>query len=264
MLPQFEELGYQKTPLGELSLRRRRHPTLHREVYEVKLGEEYLMSSLYTDSERALGEKGVEAVLRGRRAGPEASLESLCEHIPRRDPDTGSGGLDIVVGGLGLGYTAEAVLQFAEVGSLLVVELFEAVIDWHRQGIVPVGRTVSADSRCRLVQEDFFACARSSEGFDPDSPGRTFDAVLVDIDHTPDTLLDPGNATLYTPSGLLGVSGHLRPGGVFGVWSDDPPHEPFRRRLADAFGSAAACPVTFDVFDQKRTYTQCVYLARKA
>jgi hypothetical protein len=51
----IKELGYQKTPLGDLTLRRRLEPRLqNQEVYEVKLGEEYLMSSLFTESERQL------------------------------------------------------------------------------------------------------------------------------------------------------------------------------------------------------------------
>ena len=55
----FEELAYRRTPLGDLSLRRRTELTLGVEVYEVKLGDEFLMSSLFTAGEIALAELGL-------------------------------------------------------------------------------------------------------------------------------------------------------------------------------------------------------------
>ena len=232
----FDELGYESTPLGDLSLRRRRLVSLDRDVYEVKLGEEYLMSSLFTESEEELGRMGV----------AEASQTKE---------------IDVVVGGLGLGYTAAAVLDCVGVASLLVVELFGAVIDWHERGIVSIGRRVSGDPRCRLLQGDFFARATSKEGFDPDRPGRRHHAILLDIDHTPEQLLDPRNAGFSEADGLKKVRGHLYDGGVFGVWSDKPPSDSFTRRLADVFARAQARPVTFPNPLLGSEYTQTVYLA---
>ena len=109
----FEELDYRPTPIGALSLRRRRELKLGVDVFEIKLGDEFLMSSLFTASEIALARLG---------------LAELSEH-----------GLDVVVGGLGLGYTAKAVLEHQKVASLLVVEALEAVIEWHAEGLVPLG-----------------------------------------------------------------------------------------------------------------------------
>ncbi len=153
----FEELDYRATPIGALSLRRRRELRLGVDVFEIKLGEDFLMSSQFTASEIALARLGL-GELSGRN-------------------------LDVAVGGLGLGYTARAVLEHPQVGSLIVVEALEAVIDWHQQGLVPLGPELTGDARCRFVHGDFFALAKSDTGFDPDAPGRRFDAVLVDIDH---------------------------------------------------------------------------------
>lgn len=47
----FEELDHQPTPMGDLVLRRRLEPTLQVDIFEVKLGEESLMSSLFTAAE---------------------------------------------------------------------------------------------------------------------------------------------------------------------------------------------------------------------
>jgi len=232
----FEELDYRATPIGMLSLRRRTELSLSTEVFEIKLGDEFLMSSLLTVSEEALGRMGVEA-LAGRPA-------------------------DVVVGGLGLGYTARAVLDRASVKSLIVVELLDAVIDWHRSGLLPLGPGLVADPRCRLAEGDFFAMAESDTGFDPARPGRRFDAILLDIDHSPDALLDPRSTAMYRPEGLRAVARHLAPGGVFGLWSNDAPDPAFTGRLAAVFDEARAEPVTFHNPLQDRPVTQTVYLAR--
>jgi spermidine synthase len=232
----FEELDYCPTPIGGLSLRRRRDLKLDVDVIEIKLGDESLMSSLFTASEIALARLGL-AGLRGE-------------------------GLDVVVGGLGLGYTAKAVLEHAAVRSLLVVEALEAVIEWHATGLLPLGHELTGDPRCRLLHGDFFALAASEAGFDPDTPGRTFDAILVDIDHSPEALLDARSETFYQPEGLRRLATHLRPGGVFGLWSNDRPDEAFTARLSGVFAQARAEPVTFHNPLQDRPYTQTVYLAQ--
>lgn len=234
----FEELDYRPTPIGAISLRRRREARLGVDVLEIKLGEEHLMSDLFTASEIALADLGIAA----------------CE----------GEGLDVVVGGLGLGYTAKAVLDQPRTGSLIVVEYLEAVIDWHRTGLLPLGAELTGDSRCRIVQGDFFALARGETGFDLGIAGSQFDAILLDIDHSPDALLDERSESFYQPDGLKLLARHLKPGGVFGLWSDDREDSAFTERLKSVFAQASAEPVTFQNPLQDRPFTQTVYLARKA
>ena len=145
----------------------------------------------------------------------------------------------MAVGGLGLGYTAQAVLEDERVRELVVVELLEPVIRWHQQGLVPVGPTLTADPRCRLVSGDFFAMS-DGPGFDPESPGRIFDALIVDIDHAPDHLLAAGSTGFYSPSGTRRLAEHLRPGGVYALWSNDPPDEEYLAVLSEVFLELAA------------------------
>ena len=212
-----KELGFQQTPLGELTLRRRVEPLLNnQEVLEVKLGDEYLMSSLFTEAERQLATLGL-APLRGE--------------------------LDVVIGGLGLGHTAAEALENKNVSRLLVIDLFQAVIDWHKDGLVPNGEILTADTRCELRQGDFFSLART--GFDAFAPTRKFDAVLLDIDHSPEHFLDQSSGSFYTAEGLASVRNQLNPGGVFALWSDDPASEAFIARLRTVFGSATAHNVEF-------------------
>ena len=147
--------------------------------------------------------------------------------------------------------------------SLIVVEALEAVIDWHAEGLVPLGPELTGDPRCRFVQGDFFALAASEAGFDPAAAARTFDAVLVDIDHSPDCLLDPQNAAFYGEEGLFRLGVHLRPGGTFALWSNDRPDDAFTARLGRIFADARAEEVTFHNPLQDKPFTQTIYLAKK-
>ena len=105
MSSRFEELDWQHTEMGELILRRRFERTLKVDVYEVKLGQEFLMSSLFPVAEIELARLGLAAC-----AGAE---------------------LDVVVGGLGLGYTAVTALEEPRVRSLSVVEALAPVLRDH-------------------------------------------------------------------------------------------------------------------------------------
>lgn len=217
--PSFEELDYVPTPMGDLILQRRRVAMLEdREVYEVKLGEEYLMSSLFHEAEDALATQVLSRV-------------------------TGTK-WEVVVGGLGLGYTAAEALRWPEVDHLIVVDALAPVIDWHRRGLVPNGAELIADPRCKYQEGDFFAMART-EGFDPAVPGRRFDAVLLDVDHSPRHTLSPAHDDFYTVDGLKRFARFLKPGGVFGLWSNDPPEDEFLDRLREVFASAEGMTIPF-------------------
>ena len=234
----FEELDYKQTPLGELTLRRRRLRSLgNLDVFEVKLADAFLMSSLFHVVEEELATRG------------------LAELPP--------GEWDVVVGGLGLGYTAVAALEHAAVRSLLVVDALAPVIDWHRRGLVPLGSRLTNDARCRLVNGDFFALAASETGFDFEQPERKFHAILLDIDHSPRDLLHPLNATFYTTDGLRALATHIRPGGVFAMWSDEPPDEEFMHVLDSAFIDSRAHVVTFPNPLLESESASTVYVTRK-
>jgi spermidine synthase len=236
MSEDFKELDFQQTEMGELSLRRRRVMSLGGvEIFEIKLGGKYLMSSLFTKTEIAL---------------VDLALSEL-----------GPGALEVVVGGLGLGYTARAALENSAVSSVVVIETMPAVIEWHRRGLVPLGTQLTSDPRCRLVHGDFFALVNSGS-LDPENPGKQFHAVLLDIDHSPQDRLHARHDSFYGVDGLRRVAGHLHPGGVFALWSDDPPEEEFMQALHEAFGDCRAHIVTFANPLMERDSASTVYVAR--
>lgn len=237
MSANFEELDYRPTPLGALTLRRRRELSLDIDIFEIKLGDAYLMSSLFTASEEALARLAL--------------------------ADLDGSNFNVAVGGLGLGYTARAVLENDNVDSLVVVELLDAVVEWHEQGLLPLGPELTCDPRCRFARGDFFALAAAGNGFVAEHSGRRYDAVLVDIDHAPDFWLAETNGTFYHEEGLRKISDVLRPGGVFGLWSNDKPDDAFVSLLSSVFGKARAEPVTFpNPLQDYRIATQTVYLAQ--
>jgi len=124
--------------MGALSLRRRRHLGSGLDIYEIKLGDAFLMSSQFTVAEIELARLGLAALARAD--------------------------IDVVVGGLGLGYTAQAVLENSQLRSLVVVDALAEVIEWHQQGLLPLGKSLTDDPRCRFVHGDFFAMADAADG----------------------------------------------------------------------------------------------------
>jgi spermidine synthase len=232
----FEELDHAVTPMGLISLRRRQMLSLDTEIFEVKLGDEFLMSSLFTVAEVELARLGLAQVV---------------------DAD-----LDVVVGGLGLGYTAQTALADPRVRSLIVVEALGEVIGWHQRALLPDTAELASDPRVHLQRGDFFAMADSDGGFDPEAPGRRFHAVLLDIYHTPRHVLHPSHAAFYTPAGLGKLVGHLHPGGVFALWSDDPPDPAFEAVLAEVFDRSEASIVRFANPLTGGYSTNTVYVAR--
>lgn len=224
----FEELARTDTPLGEIVLRRRIEPISERDIFEVILADDGLMSSLFTHGEEQLAELGLGAVSVDATGGSGAT-----------------GTLDVVVGGLGLGYTARTVLQDARVRTLHVVDTLDVVIDWHERHLVPVGAELTGDPRCTLTHGDFFTLVdREPPMFQAGEPAR-FDAILADIDHSPRHLLDPSHAGLYTQTGLRRLGRHLHRRGVFALWSNDPPDDDVLADLRACFGRADAHVVSF-------------------
>lgn len=238
----FEELDHQSTPMGEISLRRRRDLVHGIDIYEAKLDDEFLMSTQFVVAEVALADLGLAHVDGGA---------------------VGADGLDVVVGGLGLGYTADAVLRDPRVRSLHVIEALPEVISWHERGLLPLSATLTSDSRCHLHRGDFFAAVASGMGFGPDVPERC-DAILVDIDHSPSWHLHPTHGAFYESDGLRQMAPLLRPGGAFGLWSDELPDPTFLGAMEGVFDSVEAKVVPFPNPWTGGESTNSVYLGRRS
>ncbi len=183
----FEILAHAHTPIGTLYLGRRMAPGRPDWVYEIQISGQLLMSSKNNFSERQM------------------STTALKLH-------EGDGPLRVLVGGLGLGYTAQAALEGARVTSLRVVEKMDFVIDWMNEGMLPLSAEFSAEDRLEIVQGDIY-----EDLLGPAT--ELWDLILVDVDHSPEDRLADGPGHFYTAEGQRRVARHLAPGGVLAVWS---------------------------------------------
>ena len=235
----FEEIDSQTSLLGEISLRRRRIPAFgDRDIYEVKLGDEFLMSSMFVEAEEALSTLGLAAVQGDK--------------------------LSVVVGGLGLGYTAVAALKDERLTELLVVDALDAVIAWHKDELVPLGKILNADSRNHYILGSFFDLSTDPrKGFDPTDSGKKFDAILLDIDHSPTEFLNAANASFYTTENLALMAQQLKPMGVFAMWSQNLPETNFEALLSTVFESVDSHVVSFYNPFQGGESTNSVYVCVK-
>jgi spermidine synthase len=207
-----EYLAAEESPLGLVCLRQRAVAGDPATVAtEITLDHHFLMSSVNTDSERALAERAITL-----HAGSD---------------------LGVLVGGLGLGYTAHAVLASPRVARVEVVEYLEPVIGWLRAGRLPLSATLAGDARLAVVQGDVYARLAQPAG-------DRWDVVLIDVDHSPEEPLGDESASFYGVPGLSRARRHLAPGGVLGVWSyAESPR--FADALARVFAEVRVEPVRF-------------------
>jgi spermidine synthase len=226
----LEILAYESTPVGDLCLRRRELLSKPGTVItEITLDHELLMSSYHTASERALAE------------------QALARH---RGTD-----LSVLVGGLGLGYTANEALQSPRVGRVEAIEFLPEVVGFLRDGLVPLSPELLADARFRVREGDVYATLRA--------PARErWDLVLIDVDHSPEEHLGNDNESFYSEAGLELAKQHLAPGGILAVWSYAE-SSPFTQALRAAFAVVETLPVSYvnDLIGDEE-HTDWLFVAR--
>ncbi len=218
----LEILAYEASPLGPLCLRRRELLSDPGTVVtEITLNHEFLMSSYNTESERALTKIGI-------------------NHHPGDE-------LRVLVGGLGLGYTAREALASNRVASVQVIELLPEVISWLDTGLFPTSVELKSDPRLSVIQGDVY---KTLDG----TPKETWDVILIDVDHSPADRLGTEEQPFYTEDGLQRARKHLKRSGVLGVWSyaEDTP---FSHALGRVFEDVKIVPVTVtnDLIDEEQT-----------
>ncbi|MFI1365581.1 spermine/spermidine synthase domain-containing protein [Streptomyces griseochromogenes] len=125
---------------------------------------------------------------------------------------------DVLIGGLGVGFSLAHATADRRWGRITVVEREPAVIDWHRTGpLAELSRGAFADPRTEIVEMDLVTYVNETSD--------TFDALCLDIDNGPAWTVTEGNDGLYAPGGLASCARVLRPGGVLAVWSAEPSPE---------------------------------------
>jgi spermidine synthase len=184
---EYVEVARAASERGEVVLRERHDPEdpTAVPVLELRVNGVFVMDTHETSTERQLA----------------AAALAHVEH-PRA----------VVIGGLGLGFTLHEVLADHTVERVVVVEIEDALVRWMRDGTVPHGPALLADTRLHLVVADIRMAMR-------EATPSAYDLVLLDVDNGPGYLVYPDNAPLYETTVLAEVAQALRPGGALVVWS---------------------------------------------
>ena len=228
-MPRLYKIASAETPIGRIFLARRRTSFGSGWVTQIQIKDHLLMCSINNESERKL-----------------APL-ALALH-------QGAAEREVLVGGLGLGYTAQAALQGPRVKSVRVVEKMDFVTDWMAEGLLPLSGALVEEERLSIVLGDVY-----DDLLGP--PTDTYDVILVDVDHAPDDRLSDDSRAFYTVEGQTRVARHLKPGGVLAVWSARD-NDDFAHTLAAAYPRAHREHVEWvDVEDPDHTFRNVVFLA---
>jgi spermidine synthase len=160
-------------------------------------------------------------LMNSRMSGSEEALATL-----GWAPIAGRPQPQVLIGGLGMGFTLRALLAIASPDARIrVVELVPEIIAWARGPLAPIFGDCLEDPRVQVETADVGAAIKAGKS--------AFDAILLDVDNGPDGLSRPGNDRLYSAAGLAAARTALRPGGVLAVWSTAP-DAGFTRRLVTA------------------------------
>lgn len=169
------------------------------EEWVVRAAGRVLMSSRQHGSEEALAEEALSRVARPRT---------------------------VLVGGLGLGYTLRATLdRLPPDGRAIVAEISPQLVAWNRGPLAHLAGRPLDDPRTRLQVGDVASRIAEAKG--------AFDAILLDVDNSPSSMVLAGNDRLYGDRGVRICRDALRAGGVLAVWSAGP-DDAYRERLANA------------------------------
>lgn len=159
--------------------------------------------------------------------------------------------IKVLIGGLGVGFSAREALDAPRMAHVTVVELEPRIIQWHGSHLAPVAGRVTDDPRCRVECADIVDWIA-----DAARAGETFDVVCLDTDNGPDWTVVDGNARLYREPVLDQLAAITTPGGVLAFWSAAPAPR-FAAVLRDRFGSVRSIEV-----EVARGEPDVVYLAR--
>jgi spermidine synthase len=202
------------SPIGLVTLRRRASVALDRDVYDMLVDDELMMSDVAHVSEDALADW---------------SLNWLSGN-----------NLSVLIGGLGFGFTAIRALANPHVTHVTVVERLKPVIDWHRQGLLPWSADFINDPKLTVVEDDFFYLLVR-----PEYRTQMYDAILLDIDDSPERVWHPDHAGFYSAEGLAAAAQRIETDGILAIWFATRPADGFIHEMDKVFNSVCLEPVVY-------------------
>lgn len=206
-----------RTPRGGIQLQQRGNH------YEVISNGTFLMSTYNGESERLL---------------VSAALENTV------DPK------NILIGGLGVGFSLAEALRHEQVTSVTVIEFEETMIKWNQTHLAAFSNHALTDSRTQIIQADFLDWIYTR--------ADRFDVICLDIDNGPDWTVTDANTDLYQVNTLHVLAGLLSSNGVLAFWSAAS-SQSFVEKLKKSFKEVKEIPVP-----QEKGEADYIYLAKTA
>ncbi len=194
-----------------------------------------LMSTALTFSEEMLAEVGCKKLYEGKSTRP-------------KHPK-------ILIGGLGLGFTLKRTLELVgKPATVEVAELMPPLIEWNRTFLVEHNGPLLEDPRTKITQGDLFDIISSKKK-------GSYDALLLDIDNTPDDLITAGNSRLYSPGFLAKIRSILTPDGCVAYWLSEPAPK-FKKCLIKAGFHVEAYAAKSH--EKSKRARHCIYMATRS
>ncbi|MEM1082990.1 MAG: spermine synthase [Verrucomicrobiota bacterium] len=170
------------------------------------------------DGEYFMKIDGVTLMSTTATASEQQMAELACEGEPRR----------VLIGGLGFGFTLRRVLELVgPEAEVEVAELLPEVLAWNREHLADVNGALLDDPRVKIHLGDVKQCIERASG-------GGLDALLLDVDNGPDSLVHRDNDRLYGRRGFRKIKSALSRRGRVVFWSANR-DKGFARELAKEF-----------------------------
>jgi spermidine synthase len=190
--------------------------------------------------------RGVQLMSTNASSSEQQMAELACANMPTRPR--------VLIGGLGFGFTLRRVLELCPPDAIVdVAELLPVVVDWNRQFLTGVNGLLVDDPRVRIHIRDVAELV-NRVGND------RYHAILLDVDNSPDPLVQKGNAGLYNSGGIANAKAALHPGGRVVYWSANQ-DKSFARALGKAYRNVEC--VGAKAYPKAKRFTHTLFVAQR-
>ena len=187
---------------------------------------------------------GVQLMSTNASSSEQRMAEIACTNLPKKPR--------ILIGGLGFGFTLRRVLDLCPPDAIVdVAELLQEVIDWNREFLASVNGLLVDDPRVRIHKRDV------GELIERAGKDR-YHAILLDVDNSPDPLVQKGNARLYNRGGIERTKAAMHSGGRVVFWSANPDKD-FARSLGKVFKNVEC--IGAKAYPKAKRFTHTLFVA---
>lgn len=198
------------------------------------------------DGQYVLKVRGVPLMSTKDSASEQMMVELACVDLPKEPR--------VLIGGLGFGFTLRRVLELCPENTQVdVAELLPVIVDWNREFLTSVNGLLVDDPRVNICIQDVAELLNKTGD-------ERYHAIMLDVDNSPDPLVDEGNAELYSAAGIEQAKAALQPGGRVVYWSANEDKN-FARALRKVFKKVDCVPAK--AYPQAKKFTHMLFVAQR-